>query len=147
MVTENLYQKIILDHYRHPRNFGKLEIISRRAESENPICGDSIQLMVFLNDKSEVEKISFEGRGCAVATASASMMTEVVKGKTRQEATQIARDFIAAMRGEKEAALLKQYGDLVAFQGVVRFPVRVKCAVLAWQALQDVLSVPGEKGC
>ena len=139
MDFDDLYQEIILDHYRHPRNFGEGEPNCISIEHENPVCGDQIKLMLHVNKQGIVDDIVFNGRGCAISMASASMMTEQVKGKPVEEVKQIIADILNAMRGEDNADLLDQYGDLTALKGVMKFPVRVKCATLSWHALEDLL--------
>lgn len=139
MAITDLYQEILLDHYRHPKNFGELEHVSTSVEHENPLCGDRIKLMVYVDEDGKLEEIKFHGQACTICTASSSMMTEVVSGKTRGEIERIVRDFLHVMRGEEGTSVLENYGDLAALQGVVQFPVRVKCATLPWHALEDAL--------
>jgi nitrogen fixation protein NifU and related proteins len=135
-----LYQSIILDHNRRPRNFRELADADRRVEGQNPLCGD--QLTVWLKMSGDrIEDASFVGSGCAISKASASMMTSAVKGKTRTEATQLFDRFHELVTGKATAqpddpAL----GQLAAFSGVSRFPLRVKCASLAWHALKTALN-------
>ncbi len=133
-MLEQLYQEILLDHYAHPRNRGRLEPADIVVEGANPSCGDEISVYARVED-GVIREIRFEGRGCTISQASASMMTERVKGKTLEEAKALIERFKGMMQGESadDSAL----GDLVALQGVRKFPVRVKCATLAWVALQQ----------
>ncbi|HEX2999472.1 MAG TPA: SUF system NifU family Fe-S cluster assembly protein [Armatimonadota bacterium] len=134
MSMENLYQQIILDHYKHPRNFGEVLGCTVSAEHDNPSCGDQIRIHLLVQD-GKVEKVQFSGKGCAISQASASMMTEALKGKTVAEAQQMVDEFRQMMRGEKEYVALDEAGELEALKGVLQFPVRVKCAVLAWDTM------------
>ncbi len=145
MEFDELYQEIILDHYKNPRNFGETCPHCASVELDNPVCGDHVELHLLVNPRGEVEKITFSGSGCAISMASASMMTEVVKGKTLPEVKRIIRDVLAVLRGEKDAAVLEEYGDLTALQGVSQYPVRIKCATLAWHALEDALQRASEQ--
>ena len=134
-----LYQQVILDHYKRPRNFHRLERANRKAEGHNPLCGDEIVVYLKMNG-DVIEDISFEGAGCAISTASASMMADALRGCTRAEAEALFRGFeslLAGSAGEAETAAL---GELGAFAGVRRYPVRVKCARLPWQTLMAALT-------
>jgi nitrogen fixation NifU-like protein len=135
-MLQDLYREIILDHYAHPRNRGKLEGADIAVEGVNPSCGDEISLYARVRD-GRLEEVRFEGRGCSISQASASMMTEAVRGRTVEAARQLVEDFKAMMHGQ--AADEERLGELVALQGVRRFPVRIKCATLAWVALQQGL--------
>jgi len=136
---DELYQEVILDHYRKPRNFGMLRGADRKAEGHNPLCGDRISLQV--RTKADViEDIKFDGKGCAISTASASMMTEAVKGKSRAEAEALFDKFHALVTGGGNGVDL---GKLAAFGGVSEFPLRVKCASLAWHTLKAALEESG----
>jgi len=136
---DELYQEVILDHYRKPRNFGMLRGADRKAEGHNPLCGDRIALQ--LRTKADViEDIKFDGKGCAISTASASMMTEAVKGKSRAEAEALFEKFHALVTGGGNGGDL---GKLAAFGGVSEFPLRVKCASLAWHTLKAALEESG----
>src|SRR5437773_1719594 len=127
-----LYQSVIMDHQKKPRNFRKLETASRHVEGYNPLCGDRLTLYVEM-DGDRVKDISFQGSGCAISTASASMMTEALKGKTRAEAEALFRSFQDLVTGKPtESAGAPKLGKLAVFAGVREFPVRVKCATLAW---------------
>ncbi len=137
MPLDALYQEIILDHFKNPRNFGKLDGPSTHAHHENPSCGDQLDLQVVINDQQQIDKIKFYGRGCAISQASASMMTELVKGKAVVEARDAIASFMHMLTGEGEAKV--DLGDLAALAGVKQFPLRVKCATLAWKALDSCL--------
>lgn len=136
----DLYQEVILDHNRRPRNFGELPQANHKAEGHNPLCGDRVTVFVEV-EEDRIRDIAFQGSGCAISTASASMMTEALKGKSLGEAREIFHNFHSLVTqgpqgsGEGVAAL----GKLAAFTGVREFPMRVKCATLAWHALQAAL--------
>jgi nitrogen fixation NifU-like protein len=138
MGYDELYQEIILDHYRSPRNTAVLDNVPEAMAHENPSCGDSLKLEVEVRGGT-VERVRFDGKGCAISTASASLMTEQVKGKSLEGARLLAETFIRTMRGEKPPETLDAMDDLVAFKGVIHFPVRVKCATLAWHAARQGL--------
>jgi len=138
MDFDELYQEIILDHYKHPRNKCDLNHIQDTHLHENPTCGDSIKLEVLIQNQA-IDRIRFDGNGCAISMASASMMSELLSGKTETEVKTTADMFISVMQGESSKAVLSDWGDLVSLAGVVRFPLRVKCATLAWHALQAQL--------
>jgi nitrogen fixation NifU-like protein len=130
-----LYQEIILDHYKRPRNFGTLDNPDAVMEEENPFCGDRIALYLKVQG-DQIADIRFSGRGCAISQASASMMTERVKGMPLEQALAFAEEFRQMMRGEKPFPPEGELEDLDALRGVREFPVRVKCATLAWDILQ-----------
>ena len=135
-----LYQQVILDHNKKPRNFRKLESANHSAEGFNPLCGD--QLTVYLNlEDDAVKEISFEGSGCAISKAAASMMTQAVKGKSKQEAEQLFTEFHGMVTGElDEENTSNGLGNLKIFSGVREFPVRVKCASLPWHTMHAALN-------
>jgi nitrogen fixation NifU-like protein len=135
-----LYQQVILDHNKKPRNFRKLEGANHRAEGYNPLCGD--QLTVYLNlEDDAIKDISFEGSGCAISKAAASMMTQAVKGKTRPEVVRLFNEFHRMVTGElDEENTPNQLGNLRVFAGVREFPVRVKCATLSWHTMHAALN-------
>lgn len=133
-----MYQEMILDHYRRPRNKGTLENPDASAEMRNPLCGDEIDLQVTFAGDS-VDDLRFSGRGCSISLASASMMTQIVKGKSTAEVDDIRSRFRELILGDQTAASDTKLGSLRAFSGVSRFPARVKCALLAWNALDTVL--------
>ncbi len=139
MDFNELYQEVILDHYRRPRGAASLAHLPESRVHENPACGDSIKVQVSAGRDGVVREVLFDGRGCAISTASASLMTELLNGKHLQEVRRLAHTFIGIMRGEREAELLDRWGELSCLKGVIRYPVRVKCATLAWHALLDAL--------
>ena len=138
----DLYQEILLDHYRRPRNFGPLPESDREADGYNPLCGDRVHVRLRL-DGDRLAEIRFEGSGCAISTASASMMTEAVRGRTRAEAEALSDRFRTLVMGETSAASAEDIGELAALSGVREFPMRVKCATLAWHTLRAALESPG----
>jgi nitrogen fixation protein NifU and related proteins len=137
-----LYQELILDHYRRPRNKGTLEHADASVEMKNPLCGDEITLQVAFNG-DEIGDLKFSGRGCSISLASASMMTQLVKGKSAEEIDSIRKQFRDLMLGNASVADDPQLGSLRALSGVARFPARVKCALLAWNALESALAERG----
>jgi nitrogen fixation NifU-like protein len=139
MDLEELYQEVILDHSRRPRNFGVLENADVLVHGDNPACGDEIHLGVQFSADGKLQEIKFSGQGCAISQASASMMTMKLKGKSRAEAAEMARTFknLVTDEGADEA---KGLGDLQLLQGVKKFPQRVKCAMLAWRAVEQALA-------
>ena len=137
-----LYQEVILDHSKKPRNFHTLESPSHDAKGHNPLCGDRIHVYLDVED-GVIRDVSFEGAGCAISTASASMMTQALKGKTEAEAEAIFDAFHDLVTGKSEASpesLEDKLGKLVIFAGVRDFPVRVKCATLAWHTVRAALA-------
>ena len=146
---DGLYQEVILDHGRHPRNFHELEGATRTAEGFNPLCGDEIKVYLLVED-GKVEDIRISGQGCSISQSSASMMSQAVKGKPVEQARAIVRTFKSMMSshghelegesesGDGERAEIK-LGDLEALRGVVKFPVRIKCATLAWNTLTQAM--------
>ncbi|MEO5718961.1 MAG: Fe-S cluster assembly sulfur transfer protein SufU [Chthoniobacterales bacterium] len=136
---EELYQEVILDHSRRPRNFGELADAAVRVHGDNPSCGDEIDLSVKFSADGSVEEIKFSGHGCAISQASASLMTAKVKGKARPETEEMLRAFRDLVAGDSEASSPVKLGDLSVMRGVRKFPQRVKCAMLAWRALEQAL--------
>jgi nitrogen fixation NifU-like protein len=134
-----LYEEVILDHNRSPRNWGELPE-GRTIEGFNPLCGDRISLSLKV-DGDLITDIRFTGEGCAISKASASMMTQAVKGKTRAEAERIYEGFHDLVIGKAPAPPDKSLGSLRAFAGVSRFPTRVKCATMAWHAMREALTI------
>ncbi len=132
-----LYQEVILDHNKNPRNYGVLEQADRRAEGNNPLCGDRITVFIKLREDT-IEEIRFQGAGCAISTASASIMTETLKGKSLDEVGPLFQAFRDLVTG-KETPSADSLGKLAVFHGVSEFPIRVKCATLAWHTLQAAL--------
>lgn len=135
----SLYQELILEHYRHPRNRGTLEQPDASVHMRNPSCGDEIELQLRLNEDGRVAEVRFTGEGCSISQASTSMMTQLVIGRTADEARALAERFKQMMRGDAEAARDRAMGDARALAGVSRFPVRVKCALLGWDAVEEAL--------
>jgi nitrogen fixation protein NifU and related proteins len=135
-----LYQQVILDHNKKPRNFRKLENANHSAEGYNPLCGD--QLTVYLQLENEaVKDVSFEGSGCAISKAAASMMTQAVKGKTKPQVELLFQEFHTMVTGDPEDEIgSNQLGNLKIFAGVREFPVRVKCATLSWHTMHAALN-------
>jgi len=134
----DLYQEVILDHNRKPRNFREMENADRQVEGRNPLCGDEITLFLKL-DGDRVADVSFQGKGCAVSRSSASLMTSTVKGKTVEETRRLFDRFHDMITGKLPEAERASMGSLAALGGVSRFPLRVKCASLAWHALKSAL--------
>ena len=138
---EELYKEVILDHYRAPRNKGRLDPHDVALERNNPLCGDEIELFLKF-DGEAVEGIAFEGKGCSISQASASMMTEKIKGVSTKEAQALAESIKRMMAGEEEGDP-KELDDLVSLKGVVKYPVRIKCALLGWNTLLEALEESG----
>ncbi len=133
-----LYQQVILDHNKKPRNFRKIESPSHSAEGHNPLCGD--QLTIYLNvENDELKDVSFEGSGCAISKASASMMTQAVKGKSKKQVEELFKGFHSMVTDDDES-VSEGLGNLRIFEGVREFPVRVKCATLPWHTLHAALN-------
>ncbi|HEY3730756.1 MAG TPA: SUF system NifU family Fe-S cluster assembly protein [Steroidobacteraceae bacterium] len=137
MDLKELYRDVILDHNRSPRNFGRLDPADAQASGHNPLCGDRLDVTLRLED-DRVRELRFEGQGCAISTASASLMTEAVKGRSRSEITQLYRDVHALLTGGG-AQHFEQLGKLLALAGIAEFPARVKCASLCWHTLNAAL--------
>jgi nitrogen fixation NifU-like protein len=139
----DLYQEVILDHNRRPRNFGPLEGANRTAQGHNPLCGDRLALHLQVED-DRIADVRFEGSGCAISKASASMMTDAVKGRTTAEADALFRTFHAMVTAAPGTLPdIEALGKLAVFAGVAEFPARVKCASLAWHTLEAALHNPG----
>ncbi len=139
MNLKELYQEIILEHGKNPKNLGKTENFNKDAKGNNPLCGDNVHVYLKLNDKKNIEDISFEGSGCAISMASASIMTDLVKGKNLTIAKEIIEDFLGMIK-EKEELNTKNLNDdektkLMCLSGVKQYPMRVKCATLSWHTL------------
>ncbi|MEB3102413.1 Fe-S cluster assembly sulfur transfer protein SufU [Ferviditalea candida] len=135
MQLDDLYRRVIMDHYKTPRNRGKFEDGAVSVELNNPTCGDKITLQMRVED-GIVQEARFIGEGCSISMASASMMTDAVKGKTVEDAMGMAEDFSKLMQGEPVEF---EYEDIEALSGVSKFPARIKCATLAWKAMQKGL--------
>jgi nitrogen fixation protein NifU and related proteins len=138
---DDIYKEVILDHYKSPRNKRELPGAELRCHANNPLCGDEITVYAHV-DHGSVAEVTFEGAGCSISQSSASMMTEAVTGATVDHAMALAGDFRGMMAGEVEPEE-DRFGDLVALKGVVQYPIRIKCAVLAWDVLQDALEEAG----
>jgi nitrogen fixation NifU-like protein len=138
-MMRELYTQILMDHYRRPRNRGELENHDLEEHLLNPLCGDEVTVYANLSG-GKLADVKFDGRGCSISQASASMMTERLMGKSREEAEAEISHFKAMMVGEEE---FPEYADLAALKGVINYPARVKCAVLAWTALENGLEEGG----
>jgi len=136
---DHLYQTLVLEHGRHPKNRGPPPGTTHAARGDNPLCGDRIDVSLVL-DGERIADARFEGAGCAIAIASASMMTEAVRGRSRAEAEALCRAFDELLSGPEPSGGSRALGDLDAFAGVRRYPVRVKCARLSWQTLRAALA-------
>ena len=136
--TKALYQEVILDHNRKPRNFGPLAQTTHRAEGHNPLCGDHLSVALGIEGQT-IARISFEGESCAICKASASMMTVAVKGKALPQAQSLIQEFLAMTTGKIELDAAHQIGRLAVFSGVRNLPTRVKCAILPWHTLQAAI--------
>mgnify|MGYP001425141326 FL=1 len=130
-----LYQQVILDHNKHPRNFGELDGADRHADGYNPLCGDRLALYMNL-DSNVITEVSFVGSGCAISKASASLMTDAVKGKTLAEARRLFDEFHSMITSSETPANLELLGKLAVLAGVRDYPTRIKCASLAWHTLR-----------
>ena len=143
MNLKELYQEIILEHGKNPRNIGKTENFNKDAKGHNPLCGDSVHVFLKLDNKNKVEDISFEGSGCAISMASASIMTDLVKGKEEKEVREIINDFLGMIKINPNLKS-KNLSDeektkLMCLSGVKQYPMRVKCATLAWHTLTSAI--------
>ena len=135
-----LYQEVILDHSRHPRHFGALAGANRVGEGHNPLCGDRVKVFLAVDDRGRIADVSFEGRGCAISQASASLMTDLIKGRTIAEVEKLMGGFLHLVKGEDAASIApgdREQLDVMA--GVSAFPMRVKCATLAWHTMKSAL--------
>jgi nitrogen fixation NifU-like protein len=137
-----LYQNVILEHNRSPRNFRAMPEADRQADGHNPLCGDQVTVWVRL-EGDRVADVSFQGAGCAISRASASIMTDAVKGKSRAEAEALFERFRRLVTGDLPPGETETLGKLAVFSGVSEFPIRVKCASLAWHTLKSALGSPG----
>ena len=137
-----LYQEVILDHNKKPRNYGTLESPSCSAEGHNPLCGDHISVGLHL-ESDTIDQIAFHGESCAICKASASMMTAAVKGKTLEQAHALTQEFLAMATGKLDLSQPNQIGRLAVFAGVRDLPTRVKCAILPWHTLQAAFNSQG----
>ena len=144
MDVKELYQEIILDHRKNPRNLGRAENFNKDAKGHNPLCGDKVHVYLKLNENKKVEDISFEGQGCAISMASASIMTDLVKGKEENEVKEIVSDFLKMIK-EKDKIKTNLLNDdektkLMCLSGVKQYPMRVKCATLSWHTLTSAIN-------
>ena len=143
MNLKELYQEIILDHGKNPRNLRKTENFNKDAKGHNPLCGDKVHVFLKLNENKKIEDISFEGSGCAISMASASIMTDLVKDKEEKEARNLIKDFLDMIK-EKPELVTKSLSDdektkLMSLSGVKQYPMRVKCATLSWHTLTSAI--------
>ena len=142
MALDDIYKEVILDHYKDPRNKRELPGAELRCHANNPLCGDEITVYAHV-EGDRVAEVTFQGAGCSISQSSASMMTESVTGSSVADAKALAAGFRGMMAGDVEPDE-ETFGDLVALKGVVQYPIRIKCAVLAWDGLQDALEGAGE---
>ncbi len=144
MNLKELYQEIILDHGKNPRNLRKTENFNKDAKGHNPLCGDKVHIFLKLNDNKKLEDISFEGQGCAISMASASIMTDLLKGKEEKDVKEIVTDFLEMIKEKDEikTKLLKEdeKTKLMCLSGVKQYPMRVKCATLSWHTLTSAIN-------
>tara|TARA_B100000676_G_scaffold119706_1_gene119260 strand:+ start:773 stop:1237 length:465 start_codon:yes stop_codon:yes gene_type:complete len=149
MNLKELYQEIILEHGKNPRNLRKTENFNKDAKGNNPLCGDNVHVYLKLNDQRKVEDISFEGSGCAISMASASIMTDLIKGKSDNEAKEIIEDFLGMIKESPElkSNILKEDDKtkLMCLSGVKQYPMRVKCATLSWHTLISAMNSDGKQ--
>ena len=143
MDLKDLYQEIILDHGKNPRNLGKFDNYNKDAKGNNPLCGDNVHVYLRLNENKKVEDIAFEGHGCSISMASASIMTDMVRGKEEKEVKEIVTDFLGMIKEKDslETNILKddEKTKLMSLSGVKQYPMRVKCATLSWHTLTSAL--------
>jgi nitrogen fixation NifU-like protein len=142
VALDDIYKEVILDHYKNPRNKRELPGAELRCHANNPLCGDEITVFAHV-ESDRVAEVTFQGAGCSISQSSASMMTEAVTGSSIDDTRAMAGRFRGMMAGEVEPDE-DSFGDLVALKGVVQYPIRIKCAVLAWDVLQDALEGAGE---
>ena len=149
MDLKELYKEIILEHGKSPRNFGKCKKYTHEAKGHNPLCGDQVQVYLKLNNKKKVEDLSFEGSGCAISIASTSIMTELVKGKSKDIAKKIVFDFLNMIKSTSEINSNNLDEDqkmkIMSLSGVKQYPMRVKCATLAWHTLTSAIDEKKEE--
>ena len=144
MDLKDLYQEIILDHGKNPRNLGRFDNYNKDAKGNNPLCGDNVHVYLRLNENKKVEDIAFEGHGCAISRASASIRTDMVRGKEEKEVKEIVTDFLGMIKEKDslETNILKddEKTKLMSLSGVKQYPMRVKCATLSWHTLTSALN-------
>ena len=137
---DELYRELILDHYRRPRNTDLLPDAQHKAEGFNPFCGDLVNLQIMVNAGGTIQAVGHQGKGCSISQASASMLTEILKGKSLEEAQAASVAFRRLLRGEEvEESELEAMGDIEALQGVRKFPIRIKCALLPWTTMEEAI--------
>jgi nitrogen fixation NifU-like protein len=141
VALDDIYKEVILDHYKSPRNKRDLPGAELQCHANNPLCGDEITVFAHVEDDT-VREVTFMGAGCSISQSSASMMTEAVTGRSVDEAKALASEFRGMMAGEVEPDE-DRFGDLVALKGIVKYPIRIKCAVLSWDVLQEALEGAG----
>jgi nitrogen fixation NifU-like protein len=140
MIGESMYQELILEHYKHPQGRGLREPYDAEVHHVNPTCGDEITLRVKLGDAGKIEDVSYEGQGCSISQAAASVLHELTTGSTVEETLSVVDEFTRLMQGRGQVTADEDVlGDAVAFAGVAKFPARVKCALLSWMAYKDAL--------
>jgi len=145
MSLSELYQNVILEHNRTPRNYRAMPDADRQAEGHNPLCGDKVKIYLSVDEKDRIQDISFEGRGCAISVASASLMTDMLKGRTIEQAEELMGGFLLLVKGEDAQALGEDDREqLEVMAGVSAFPMRDKCATLAWHAMKSALDGKGK---
>jgi nitrogen fixation NifU-like protein len=148
MSLDDLFTEIIIDHYQHPHNHGVVANATQSSRGYNESCGDDIELTVLIKD-GIIEDAKFSGAGCSISQASASIMTDLVKGKSVEEVKKLAEKFYSLVKGTQaessNGTLEEELGDAVALQGVSKFPVRVKCATLSWHTLEEAFKTTGKK--
>ena len=137
-LRDDLYKEVILDHFENPRNYGVLEPCTFHEKGMNPLCGDELEIFLRMENDT-INEITFNGKGCSISQSSGSMMTELVKGKSKEEAYEILKKFKKAILEDSNEVFSEDEGDLEALLGVKKYPVRVKCAVLAWNTLEQLL--------
>ena len=149
MHLKQLYQDIILEHGKNPRNFGKCEKYTHEAKGHNPLCGDQVHVYLKLNNEKKVDNVTFEGSGCAISIASTSIMTELVKGKSLEVAKKILMDFLNMIKNTQEIKSNDLDEDqkikIMSLSGVKQYPMRVKCATLAWHTLTSAIEEKKEE--
>tara|TARA_Y100000310_G_scaffold84054_1_gene80799 strand:- start:132 stop:602 length:471 start_codon:yes stop_codon:yes gene_type:complete len=149
MNLKELYQEIILEHGKNPRNLRKTENFNKEAKGHNPICGDKVHVYLKLNENKKIEDVSFEGSGCAISMASASIMTGLIKGREEKDTKEIVEDFLGMIKEKPELSSKNLNEDektkLMCLSGVKQYPMRVKCATLAWHTLTSAIAGSNEE--
>ena len=149
MNLKELYQEIILEHGKNPRNLRKTENFNKEAKGHNPLCGDKVHVYLKLNENKKIEDVSFEGSGCAISMASASIMTSLIKGREEKDTKEIVEDFLGMIKEKPELSSKNLNEDektkLMCLSGVKQYPMRVKCATLAWHTLTSAIAGSNEE--